>query len=70
VLKTQDGIDRSVAFVATAKMTPKTIDGLVDRANDAKSQIALLKTTIPLLLLVVGVVLLASGVLLVRLRAR
>jgi hypothetical protein len=65
VLKSQDGIERAKAFVATAKMTDETVNSLVDSAKTGKSQITMLKTTLPLLLLVVGIVLLALGVLLV-----
>ncbi|MFD0665962.1 DUF3068 domain-containing protein [Thermocatellispora tengchongensis] len=61
VLKTQDGVERSVAFVATAKMTPETVSDLVESAKEAKSQITLLKTTIPLVLLVVGLVCVVAG---------
>lgn len=61
VLKTQDGVERSVAFVATAKMTPSTVDRLVKSAIDGKSQITLLKTTLPLTLLVVGILLVVGG---------
>ncbi|MBB6350846.1 DUF3068 domain-containing protein [Nonomuraea muscovyensis] len=66
VLKTQDGVERSPAFVATAKMTDKTVDGLVASAQEGKSQINLLTTVIPLVLLVVGVALVLLGVLLGR----
>ncbi|MFC4586407.1 DUF3068 domain-containing protein [Sphaerisporangium corydalis] len=68
VLKTQDGVERTVAFVATAKMTPETIDRLVKSAIDGKSQITLLKTTIPLTLLVLGVLFIIGGFFLVRTR--
>ncbi|WP_248963515.1 DUF3068 domain-containing protein [Sphaerisporangium perillae] len=61
VLKTQDGVERTVAFVATVKMTPATIDRLVKNAIDGKSQITLLKTTVPLVLLVVGLLLAVGG---------
>jgi uncharacterized membrane protein YidH (DUF202 family) len=66
VLKTQDGIERSIALVANAKMTDDTIAGLVENAQTGKSQIAMIRTTIPLVLLIVGIVLAAVGVLLLR----
>ena len=65
VLKTQDGVERKPALVATATYTPETVDEMVRTATDAKNQINLLKSTIPLVLLVVGVVLLIAGVLFV-----
>jgi hypothetical protein len=64
VLKSQDGVERSKALVATAKMTDDTIDKLVTSARDGKSQIALIRTTLPIVLAVVGLLLLAGGVLL------
>ncbi|MBB2909784.1 hypothetical protein FHS43_001030 [Streptosporangium becharense] len=70
VLKTQDGIERSKAFVATAKMTPESVDTLVKSAVEAKGQITLIRTTIPLVLLVVGVILLVAGFLVVRASGR
>ncbi|GAA2992270.1 DUF3068 domain-containing protein [Streptosporangium longisporum] len=69
VLKTKDGVERSVAFVATAKMTQQTQDDLVKNATDGKNTIAMLRTTIPLVLLVLGLALVISGLLLVRRRA-
>lgn len=66
VLKTQDGVERSPAFVATARMTDKTVDELVTSAQEGKSQINLLTNVIPLVLLVVGVALVLLGVLLGR----
>ncbi|MFG3436044.1 DUF3068 domain-containing protein [Nonomuraea sp. NPDC047897] len=66
VLKTQDGVERSPAFVATAKMTDKTVDELVTSAQEGRSQINLLTNVIPLVLLVVGVALVLLGVLLGR----
>jgi hypothetical protein len=54
VLKTQDGVERSAAFVGTAKMTEQTVADLVKSAQDAKSQINLVRNIVPLL---VGVVL-------------
>ncbi|GAA2892502.1 DUF3068 domain-containing protein [Streptosporangium fragile] len=66
VLKTQDGVERSKAFVATAKMTPETVNALVEDAVQAKSQITLIKSTIPLVLLVLGVALLVAGFLVAR----
>lgn len=66
VLKTQDGVERSPAFVATAKMTDKTVDELVTSAQEGKSQINLLTNVIPLVSLVVGVALVLLGVLLGR----
>ncbi|MEV5325926.1 DUF3068 domain-containing protein [Nonomuraea sp. NPDC052634] len=64
VLKTQDGVERSEAFVATAKMTDKTVDELVKNAEQSKNAINLLKNVIPLVLLIVGVVLVVAGVIL------
>ncbi|GGO69479.1 DUF3068 domain-containing protein [Nonomuraea cavernae] len=66
VLKTQDGIERSVAFVAVAKMTDETVGKLVQSAEEGKSQINLLRNIIPLVLLVIGVVLVVAGVMLGR----
>ncbi|MGJ6963343.1 DUF3068 domain-containing protein [Streptosporangium sp. G11] len=68
VLKTQDGIERSLALVATAKMTQETEDGLVKNALDSRNSITMLKTTIPLVLLLVGLVLVVTGLLLIRRR--
>ncbi|MGS2643063.1 DUF3068 domain-containing protein [Streptosporangium sp. G12] len=68
VLKTQDGIERSLAFVATAKMTQQTQDDLVKNAVDGRNTITLLKTTIPVALLVGGLVLVVVGFLLMRRR--
>ncbi|MEU4571754.1 DUF3068 domain-containing protein [Nonomuraea sp. ATR24] len=62
VLRSQDGVERSKAFVAHAKMTDETVKKLVDSAADSKSQITLIRTTIPLVLAIVGVVLLAVGI--------
>ncbi|TMR95020.1 DUF3068 domain-containing protein [Nonomuraea basaltis] len=64
VLKSQDGIERAKAFVATAKMTDETIDELVKSAGDGKSQITLIRTTLPIVLGVVGVALFVGGLLL------
>ncbi|MFG1703649.1 DUF3068 domain-containing protein [Nonomuraea sp. M3C6] len=64
VLKSQDGIERSKAFVATAKMTDDTINGLVGSARDGKSQITLIRVTLPIVLAVLGIVLFAAGLLL------
>ncbi|MFC4011451.1 DUF3068 domain-containing protein [Nonomuraea purpurea] len=66
VLKTQDGIERSVAFAATAKMTEKTVDDLVKTAQEGKNTINLLRNIIPLVLLIVGVVLVLAGAVLGR----
>ncbi|HEX4814835.1 MAG TPA: DUF3068 domain-containing protein, partial [Nonomuraea sp.] len=66
VLKTQDGVERSAAFVGTAKMTEQTVADLVKNAQDAKNQINLLRNVIPLVLVVLGVVLLLAGVVLGR----
>ncbi|MEU8250822.1 DUF3068 domain-containing protein [Nonomuraea sp. NPDC048916] len=66
VLKTQDGIERSAAFVATAQMTKETVDGLVKSAQEGKSQINLLRNVIPLVLLIVGAALVLAGVVLGR----
>ncbi|MDH2427909.1 DUF3068 domain-containing protein [Sphaerisporangium sp. TRM90804] len=65
VLKTEDGVERSVAFVATARMTPATVGELVAKAVDAKGQINLLKVTVPLILLIVGLVFVIAGLLVV-----
>ncbi|MET9064347.1 DUF3068 domain-containing protein [Streptosporangium sandarakinum] len=65
VLTTQDGAHSITAFDATARMTPKTVDALVKKALDGRSQITLLKVTIPLVVLIVGVVMLAAGILMV-----
>ncbi|RVX47572.1 DUF3068 family protein [Nonomuraea polychroma] len=64
VLKSQDGIERSKAFVATAKMTDDTVNELVTTAREGKSQITLIKTTLPIVLAVAGIVLFVGGVLL------
>lgn len=69
VLKSQDGIERAKAFVADAKMTDETVTELVDSAKAGKSQITLVKTTIPLVLLIVGVVMLVVGVWMFRRKA-
>ncbi|MFF5209425.1 DUF3068 domain-containing protein [Streptosporangium sp. NPDC000396] len=66
VLKTQDGIHSVIALVATAKMTPQTVSELVEDATSSKSQITLLKVTIPMVLLLVGLVLLVVGVIAIR----
>jgi hypothetical protein len=65
VLKTQDGVERKPAFIATASFTPQTVADLVKTATDAKNQIGLIKTTVPLALLVLGLVLVVVGGLLV-----
>ncbi|MEU7832377.1 MULTISPECIES: DUF3068 domain-containing protein [unclassified Nonomuraea] len=67
-LKTQDGVERAKALVATASFTPQTITEMVRTATDAKNQITLLKTTIPIVLLVLGLLALAVAVLLGRRR--
>jgi hypothetical protein len=67
-LKTQDGVERAKALVATASFTPQTITEMVRTATDAKNQISLLKTTIPIVLLLLGLVALAVAVLLGRRR--
>ncbi|MEO3887136.1 DUF3068 domain-containing protein [Nonomuraea sp. B5E05] len=64
VLKSDDGVERSKAFVATAKMTDDTVDGLVKDAREGKSQIELIRVTLPVVLGVVGVVLFVAGLLL------
>ncbi|MFI7616497.1 DUF3068 domain-containing protein [Nonomuraea terrae] len=66
VMKTEDGVERSPAFVADAKMTEDTVAKLVQNAENAKTQIDLLRTVIPLVLLIIGVVLLATGAVLSR----
>ncbi|SDH73895.1 DUF3068 domain-containing protein [Nonomuraea jiangxiensis] len=68
VLKTQDGVERSAAFVGTAKMTEQTVNELVAKAEDGKNQINLLRNTIPLALVAVGVVLVLAGIVLGRRR--
>ncbi|MEV0619476.1 DUF3068 domain-containing protein [Nonomuraea sp. NPDC050404] len=68
VLKTQDGVERSAAFIATAKMTDETVAGLVNDAETGLNTINLLRNTIPLVLLVVGVVFVVAGVILGRRR--
>jgi len=68
VLKTSDGVERSLAFVATAKMTQDTVDGLVKNASDSRNSITLLRTTIPLVLLLIGLALVVTGALLGRRR--
>ncbi|MFC6085503.1 DUF3068 domain-containing protein [Sphaerisporangium aureirubrum] len=70
VLKTQDGVERSVAFAATARFTPETVGNLVKNALDAKSQINMLKTTVPLVLLVVGLVAVVAGAVIAARRPR
>ncbi|NUR82690.1 MAG: DUF3068 domain-containing protein [Nonomuraea sp.] len=70
VLKSSDGVERSKAFVATAKMTDDTIKGLVDSASSGKSQINLIRVTIPLILLIVGLIPLVIGGLVVFRRQR
>jgi hypothetical protein len=68
VLKTQDGVERSAAFIATAKMTDATVKKLVASAEDSRSQMILLRDTIPLVLLVLGVALVGVGVVMGRRR--
>ncbi|MFC5826932.1 DUF3068 domain-containing protein [Nonomuraea insulae] len=68
VLKTQDGIERTAAFIATAKMTEQTVNDLVKSAEQGKSTVNLLRNIIPLVLLIVGVVLVLAGVVLGRRR--
>jgi hypothetical protein len=68
VLRTQDNVERSAAFVATAKMTEQTVADLVAGAQQGKSQINLLTNVIPLVLLVVGVAVVLLGVVLGRRR--
>lgn len=69
VLKTEDGVERSLAFVATAKMTQETEDELVKNAIDGRSTITMLRTTIPLVLLLLGLALVITGFVLMRRRA-
>ncbi|MBG0828142.1 DUF3068 domain-containing protein [Planomonospora sp. ID67723] len=67
VLKTQDGTGTPVtAFSATAKMTPDTVNELVKNATDSKSQITMIKVTIPVILLLIGIVLLVAGIFVAR----
>jgi hypothetical protein len=68
VLKTQDGVERQPALIATAKFTPQTTADLVKTATDAKNQIGLIKTTVPLVSLVAGVLVLLAGAFLVTRR--
>ncbi|MEO3813714.1 DUF3068 domain-containing protein [Sphaerisporangium sp. B11E5] len=70
VLKTQDGVERSVAFVATARYTPESVNELVAKATDAKGQINTLKVTVPLALLAVGLLFILAGALLAARRPR
>ncbi|GII91103.1 DUF3068 domain-containing protein [Sinosporangium siamense] len=65
VLKTKDGVQRSEAFVARAIMTEDTVAELVANAENAKSQIGLLKDILPISLLVGGFVFVVAGVLIV-----
>ncbi|HEY9524917.1 MAG TPA: DUF3068 domain-containing protein, partial [Thermopolyspora sp.] len=60
VLKTQDGVERQPAFIATAAFTPQTVSDQVKQATDAKNQITLIRTTIPLILLIGGLMLVAA----------
>jgi len=62
VLKTTDGVERKPALVATARYTPQTVDEMVRTATDAKNQITMLTTSIPIALLAGGVVLFVAGV--------
>jgi len=62
VLKTTDGVERKPALIATATYTPESVDEMVRTATDAKNQILMLKTYIPIALLVTGLLLLAVGV--------
>ncbi|MFF5113237.1 DUF3068 domain-containing protein [Streptosporangium sp. NPDC000509] len=68
VLKTSDGVERSLAFAADVKMTQNTVDDLVKNALDSRNSITLLKTMIPLVLLLIGLALVVTGALLVRRR--
>lgn len=69
-LKTQDGIERTKALVATASFTQKTVDEMVRNATDAKNQITLLRVTLPIVLLAVGVLVLLLAAFLGRRRER
>ncbi|WP_242454445.1 DUF3068 domain-containing protein [Bailinhaonella thermotolerans] len=70
-LRTQDGVERSIAFRADAKMTDESIAELAAKARDAMNKITLIKTTMPLVLLVVGLVLAIGGIaILARRQAR
>ncbi len=66
VLKTQDGVERSAAFIGTLKMTDKTVADLVSNAESGKSQMNLLRNIVPLILLIVGALAVVAGVLLAR----
>ncbi|MFC4058127.1 DUF3068 domain-containing protein [Planomonospora corallina] len=61
VLRTPDGAHSITALRATFRMTPETVNTLVNNAVESKNQISLIKVTIPLVLLVLGIVLLAAG---------
>lgn len=67
-LRTQDGVERAKALVATATFTDETVDELVRRATEGKNQITLLKVTVPVVLLVIGVLCLVAAPLLARRR--
>ncbi|MBX6385222.1 MAG: DUF3068 domain-containing protein [Microbispora sp.] len=56
VLKTADGVERMPALIATATYTPESVSDLVKTARDNMAQIALIKTTLPLISLILGVV--------------
>lgn len=61
VLKTEDGVERSPAFVADARMTDQTVDELVRNAEDAKFQVHLLRNVVPLVLVALGAVLFVAA---------
>ncbi|MEV7965165.1 DUF3068 domain-containing protein [Sphaerisporangium sp. NPDC088356] len=65
VLKTEDGVERKPALIATAKYTPQTTDDLVKKAIESRDQIGLIKTTVPVVLLVAGLLVIVAGAFLV-----
>ncbi|MDF5751056.1 DUF3068 domain-containing protein [Spongiactinospora sp. TRM90649] len=69
VLRTRDGVDRSVAFSVDAKMTGETVRALADNARAARGRIATLRTNVPLSLTAAGAAVFVTG-LVVALRRR
>ncbi|GAA3150733.1 DUF3068 domain-containing protein [Planomonospora alba] len=66
VLRSTDGAHSITALRATFRMTPETVNTLVNNAVESKNQITLIKVTIPLVLLLVGLVLLIAGLVVAR----
>ncbi|WP_283138407.1 DUF3068 domain-containing protein [Rhizohabitans arisaemae] len=66
VLGSTDGTYKVVAFEAVVDTESKSVDELIDRAQAAKSQIQLVRTTIPLIALILGILLLVAGALTLR----